>query len=149
MPALNYTTTIAVERTVAEIQVMLGKHGASAVAVRYAASVPVGVSFTMDGIHGPAVYTLPVDAAAMEKLLAQQWRRREIQRRYSSPDQAARVAWRVIKDWLAAQLALVDAQMVSLQTIMLPFMHEGGPETPTIYDRFLESGVKAIEPERG
>ena len=35
---------------------------------------------------------------------------------------AERVAWRVIKDWLEAQLALIDAQMATLDQVMLPYL---------------------------
>jgi hypothetical protein len=38
---------------------------------------------------------------------------------YSSREHAARVAWRVIKDWLEANLALIAAQMATIDQVML------------------------------
>ncbi|MGH4019999.1 MAG: hypothetical protein ACRDT0_12350 [Pseudonocardiaceae bacterium] len=52
MPTLNYTTTVPVARTVGEVQDMLARHGASAVAVRYVDRQPVGVSFQLATPHG-------------------------------------------------------------------------------------------------
>ncbi len=43
--------------------------------------------------------------------------------RYASAEQAGRVAWRVLKDWLEGQLALIDAGAVELEQVMLPWVH--------------------------
>jgi hypothetical protein len=143
--ALNYTTTISAEKTIGEIQRILQNHGASGVLVRYVDQRPTAVTFTMDGAHGPAAYTLPVDLPAMQALLDRQWSRRDIARKYATPEQAERVAWRTVKDWLEAQLALIAAQQVTMDRVMLPYRHESGMDSPTFYDRFIEAGAKAIE----
>lgn len=143
MPTLNYTTTIAVAKTVGEIQTMLGASGASAIMVRYADRRPVAVSFSLAGPHGDRAFTLPVDVAAMEKVLVQQRRAGQIPRRYSSPEQAERTAWRVVKDWLAAQLTLVEAQMASLDQVMLPYLHVDGDVT--LYESYRLREQRAIE----
>jgi len=145
MPTLNYTTKIAVEKTAQEINMLLGRHGADRVVISYREGRPVAISFSAPGAHGMAAFTLPVNADAMLEVLIRQANRREIPRAFATPEQAERVAWRVIKDWLAAQLALIETSMVSLERIMLPYRHEGGPETPTLYERFIESGHKRIE----
>jgi hypothetical protein len=143
MPTLNYTTTIAVTKTVAEMQTMLGAHGADAIMVRYANRAPVAVSFSMVGPAGERTsYTLPVDVNAMLGVLAKQWRDGKIARRYATQEQAERTSWRVVKDWLAAQLALIEAQMASLDQVMLPYLHVD-VET-TMYQAYLEHGRRAI-----
>lgn len=43
--------------------------------------------------------------------------------RYATEDQARMVAWRVLKDWLEAQLALIDAGIADLAQVMLPWVH--------------------------
>jgi hypothetical protein len=35
--------------------------------------------------------------------------------------QAIRVAWRIIKDWVEAQMALIETQMVTLEQVFLPY----------------------------
>jgi len=37
-------------------------------------------------------------------------------------DQAYRTAWANIRDWVEAQLALVDTQMVKMEEVFLPYM---------------------------
>jgi hypothetical protein len=117
---MNYTTAVPVARTTSEMQAMLGRSGADAVAVMYADSKPVGMSFSLMTPTGQRTFNLPVDVGAVQKLLAAQ--RRENKRVDDRPAQAERVAWRIVKDWLAAQLTLIDAQMASLDEVMLPYL---------------------------
>ena len=43
--------------------------------------------------------------------------------------EAARVAWRIIKDWLEAQLALVSAELADLEQVFLPYAQNGAGVT--------------------
>jgi hypothetical protein len=36
-------------------------------------------------------------------------------------DQAVRTAWRIVKDWVEAQMALVETQMVTTAEVFLPY----------------------------
>jgi hypothetical protein len=144
---LNYTTSVEAGRTVAEIQELLGQHGADRVMVGYTAKRPSSVSFSLDTPAGPRAFTLPVDVTAMHRVLQHQHGAREIERRYATAEQAERTAWRVVKDWLAAQLALVAAEMASLETVMLPYLVVDGSGT-TLHQRYLDQGLLALEAGR-
>lgn len=147
MATLNYTTTITAAKTVTEIQTMLGAAGASAVGVQYRERQPSGVSFTLPGPHGNRSFALPVNASGMHRALLEQWRAGHIRRSYATEDQAERTAWRVLKDWLAAQLALVEAQMATLDQVMLPYLHVDG-ET-TLYEAYRDREQLALEVGNG
>lgn len=41
--------------------------------------------------------------------------------KFLSNDQARRVAWRILKTWVEAQIAIIEAQLASLAEIMLPY----------------------------
>jgi hypothetical protein len=43
--------------------------------------------------------------------------------------EAVRVAWRIVKDWVEAQMALVETQMVSTQDVFLPYAVMGDGKT--------------------
>ena len=135
---LNYTTTVAAAKTVAQMQALLGKHGARAVVVRYESNEPSALSFTMETPTGERAFTLPVNVGGVLSVL-----RKTAPARYRSPEHATRVAWRIAKDWLEAQLAIVEAHMATLDQVMLPYLHVDG-ET-TMYQAFLERQTFAIE----
>jgi hypothetical protein len=144
MATLNYTTTVAVTRTVGEIQTMLGAAGASAVMIEYAAGEPSAVSFSLAGPHGDRAFRLPVDTVSMHKVLLRERRTGKIDRnKYATPEHAARVAWRVIKDWLEAQLALVAARMAQLDEVMLPYLVM--PSGQTLYSDYRAREQAALE----
>jgi len=133
---LNYTTKVPVAKTVSEIQSMLAGHAASRVAVDYDEDGrPSGVTFGIVTPHGPRVFTLPVDVTAMHRLLLSEDDAGNLARGGQSGavrrsrEHAERVAWRVIKDWLAAQLALVQTEMAALDQVMLPYLHVDAERT--------------------
>ena len=146
MSFLNYTTTISAEKTVGEVQAMLGKSGASAVATMYDQGRPAGVNFQMTTSHGLATFVLPVNIDGVQAALIKahkQGQARGLSKTSAySRDQAERVAWRVIKDWIEAQVALIAANMAQIDTVMLPYLLVDGQ---TLTDRYLERGALMLE----
>lgn len=146
---LNYTTKIAVHQTVAECQSILAAAGASSVATHYEDGHPSGLSFSLKTPHGTRAFTLPVNLDGMQRVLAQankEGRLRSDGHRNASlegREHAARVAWRVCKDWLEANLALIAAEQVTLPEVMLPYLHVDGDRT--LWQAYQEREQAAIE----
>ena len=134
MALMNYTTTVPVEKTVAELQRMLARAGARAVLVDYdERGEPAALAFQIQTDLGLRGYRLPANLEAVHKTLTQQWERRAVARRFVTRDQAARVGWRILKDWTAAQLAIIETRMVTLPQVMLPWMI-AGPSGESLYE---------------
>jgi hypothetical protein len=147
---LNYTTAIPAAKTVAECQAILAAAGADSVALHFSDGAPVGMSFILktEG-HGEQAFTLPVDTDAMQRVLSAASRAGKLRsdggRRtsYESREHAANVAWRVVKDWLEANLALIAAQQAGLDDIMLPFLHVAGNQT--LREAYRDGGRVSID----
>lgn len=148
MGTLNYTTTVPASRTIAEIQTALAKHGAGTIAVQYEGQKPCGLAFSLTTPHGLKAFALPVDVAAVHRLLTDQRDGRNGWAKNSRVDarveQAERVAWRVVREWLLAQLAIIEAQMATMDQVMLPYLRVD--DTHTLYERYRENEQKAITP---
>lgn len=141
---LNYTTTVDADKTAIECLAILTKHGASKVAISFSDDrQPDGLDFIIATPFGPRAYALPVNIPGTEKALLRAWRAGRIDRRFTEPAQARRVAWRVLKDWLEAQMALIDAGMVELPQVMLPWLLVD--EGHTLYAAWQASELRAIE----
>lgn len=126
MSVLNYSTKVPAARTIGEVQAMLAAHGAARVAVDYTGGKPSGITFSLTTVHGSRVFTLPVDVGAMHRLLlaeddAGRLKTGLVATR-SSREQAERVAWRIIKDWVEVQLVLVQTEMAAMDQIFLPYL---------------------------
>jgi hypothetical protein len=127
MPLLNYTTTVNTDRTAAQIQTILQRHGARAVLMEYGPDHQViGLSFKALTAYGEIPIRLPVDVAATFEVLKKQCRGGQIPRRYVTEQQARRITWRILKDWTEAQMALLETEMetemVKLEQIFLPYV---------------------------
>jgi hypothetical protein len=139
---VNYTTQIAATKTVGEMQTALAQAGASRISTDYEDGKPSALSFMLVTPHGPRHFTLPVNVPAMHRLLIAQWRAGKLRgttwNKISDMGQAERVAWRVMKDWLLAQLALVETEMAGLDQVMLPYLQIEEGTTKTLYDAYRE-----------
>ncbi|MHB1134251.1 MAG: hypothetical protein ACYC4L_17925 [Chloroflexota bacterium] len=122
MAILDYSTKVPVARTAGEIQDLLARSGARCVMIDYDRErQPVAIGFVIQTPSGHVAYRLPANVAGVEAALATAYKKGEIERRFATHEQATRTAWRVIKVWLEAQLALIEAGMAELPQIMLPY----------------------------
>jgi len=141
MPILNYTTTIDVEKTMGEINRALARRGVTRISTLYdEQGVAAGLAFTMKTDYGLRDFELPVRT---EGVLAAMKADAAIKPAQKTAAQAARVAWRIAKDWLEAQSALIDAQLATLDEVMLPYMVDGGGQTMYAVYRSTQKAIDA------
>lgn len=116
MPIMNYTTKVDVFATLGEIQGQLVKHGARKIMQDYDNDGHItALSFLIDTPNGPRGIRLPANVDAVWAVLTNQ-------KVKCDRNQAERVAWRIVKDWVAAQMAILESEMVQMDEIFLPYM---------------------------
>ena len=146
MAIKNYTTDVPVNKTVSEIHLMLADHGAKRILFDYGADSKVtAISFTIETPTGEQAVRLPANVERVREVMRQQKnnpRNRNRSQIDDSQDQAERVAWRIVKDWLADQLAILETEMVDVQQVFLPyFLNRQGQ---TLYEVY-SSGALMLE----
>jgi hypothetical protein len=62
---------------------------------------------------------------------------RKVPRHLRTQEQAIRVSWRIIKDGVEAQMAIVDTKMVQLEQVFLPYAIM--PDGRTLYERVRDA----------
>ena len=123
MPILNYTTGIAPEKTVSEIQRILGAKGATRVSIDYAQGKAVAVTFGLDVAGAPVSFRLPCNVEGIRASL----KRDKKMTAARDTAQCQRIAWRIVKDWVEAQMALVEAGQAEVAEVFLPYaIHSNG-----------------------
>ncbi|MBA7560651.1 hypothetical protein ES708_02280 [subsurface metagenome] len=143
MALLNYTTSIEATKTVGEIQGMLAGHGAKSILIDYAADGQVeALAFKILTPQGEIGIRLPIDPEAVLKVLTNQNRLGKVPRRYANRPQAIRVAWRIVKDWVQAQMAILETEMVKMEQIFLPYAIT--KDGQTVYDLFEQRQIKML-----
>ena len=129
MGLLNYTTKIDPDKTAQEIARCLSMHGASAVLTEYDPknSYVSAISFQIKLNDQKLGFRLPCDWKPVYAIITKDKKFRgwdEAKKRKWQSDwelQAVRTAWRIVKDWVEAQMALVETQMVTTAEVFLPY----------------------------
>lgn len=130
MAILNYTTTVDAFKTVSEIEYILMKHNAKSIMKNFENDHIVGLSFLVDVGNQQIPVKLPVKIEECLEILKRE-KQNGTKNIKATREQAERVAWRILKDWIEAQMALLDINMVQLQEIFLPYIEL--PDGNTIY----------------
>lgn len=135
MAIKNYTTTIDVYKSLGEIQGALASHGARKIMVDYdEAGQPVGVAFGIETPVGPRGFLLPANVEGVRAVLSRQ-------KVKAQDGQAERTAWRNVRDWIMAQMAIIEAGQVEMEEVFLPYLTDGRGRT--IYQLY-QGGKLAI-----
>ena len=134
MPIKNYTTSLSALQCVAKIQESLISHGAVGIQMMYDADKRISaLSFALPFKGEKKLsFQLPCEWRKFQQVLIDQ----EI-KRAGEDEYAYRVAWANLKDWVLAQMALYETQIVTMPQIFLPFME--GKDGQTLYQQ-LEKG---------
>ena len=141
MPLLNYTTKVDVYTTIGAIQGCLVKHGARKIMQDYdGEGRPQALCFAIDTKFGIRGIKLPANVDAVHKVLTNQ-------KVKCDREQAERVAWRILKDWVEAQMAILESEMVQMDEIFLPYMvaKDGLPT----YELYRENQLLIGAPDDG
>lgn len=136
MPLANYTTKVSTHRTVSEIQGMLAGHGARGILMNYDDhGYIVSLAFAINGPgDGPIEFKLPVDWRPVLAVLEQD---KKVPRSLRTQEQALRVAWRIVRDWIRAQMAFLETKMVKMEQVFLPYMLNA--QGKTLYEALVDS----------
>lgn len=136
MAIKNYTTTIKSEKTIGEIQLILAKHKAKAILTEYDSEGNViALSFKVDTINGEVGIKLPVNTEKVLQVLKNQSKNNTQVK--ATKEQALKTGWRNIKDWIDAQMALIETEMVTIDQIFLPYILN--KDGQTLYETFREN----------
>lgn len=118
MAILNYTTTIESEKSIMEIQKCLVKHGANKIVTDYENGIPKAVTFCLNIQETLVAFSLPANTRGVLKAMEKD---KNVPKSKCTEEQAQRVAWRIVKDWVEAQMAIVEAQMADMAEVFLPY----------------------------
>lgn len=141
MALKNYTTTINANKTIGEIQEILSKHGATAIMTEYSNGEVIALSFKINTPRGEIGINLPANTDKVLRVLKKQKQKNGQIR--DNQEQATKVAWRIIKDWIDAQMAILETEMVDMEEIFLPYIINNSGET--IYQAFKNNTLMLEE----
>jgi len=138
---LNYTTKIDANQTVGEIQRLLAQKNVKEIMVKYDNGFPSALMFSVCFGNEMLSYKLPCKWEKVHKIL-------QIEAKTSAQKtrtHALNVAWRVIKDWVESQIALIETEMVDMSEVFLPYQMI---DSVTVYERFTSTKLLSKRDEK-
>ncbi len=130
MAIKNYTSTVDCYTSLGEIQSALAKAGASKIMIDYDGGRPIAVTFAMNTAQGLSGFLLPACFEGTERVFKKQKLKLD-------PTQIERTAWRNVRDWVLAQIALVESADIQVDQVFMPYLTDG--KGTTLYQLY-ESG---------
>ena len=130
MPIKNYTTKVPAVQTVGEIQGILAAHGARRVMMDYGENGSVtAVTFALDCAGILQGFRLEARPEGVSAIMAKDHIK-------CDAEQAERIAWRNLKDWISAQVALVETAQATMDELFFPKLVDRNERT--IYEAFRQ-----------
>lgn len=140
----NYTSTVPAERSIAEIEQLLVRAKARNIAKQYDGQGQVlALEFSLPNETAAAIYVrLPANPDAVFEVLKRSKKRIDPRSIPRLRDQARRTAWRLMLDWVAVQLSLIEMRQAELMQVFLPYVMTSGEQT--FYDRLKGQKFAAL-----
>jgi len=143
----NFSTGVGVSQTIAEIEKILLAIGAESIVKQYHGDSRVkSIAFQIQINEEKKGFMLPANVEnviTIFKIYQAEWHLPKDE--FKLKEQAERVAWRIIKDWLHAQLSLIQVGQAQPEQIFLPYMWDG---KRTLYEALKERNFNLALPER-
>lgn len=119
MPLKNYTTRVPASQSIRETETALIRAGAIGTSYEYerGTSRIEALAFRLEVKGNHWNFALPVNWKLFQVVLKEQGIRD-----WNDEDYVYRVAWRNIRDWVLAQMALYETALVELPQVFLPFV---------------------------
>lgn len=136
----NYSTSIAAEKSILEIEQLLSQFGASAVMKEFLLDGRVkSLAFKLNDKS----FKLPANIEGVKNVLFSGKRERHGRNTMSNRDeQSYRVAWRVLRDWIHSQLSVIASGQAQPEEMLLPFMFDG---KRTLYEAYTQGRLQIGE----
>jgi hypothetical protein len=135
----NYTTTISVEKTIGEIELLLTRYGAKKILKEYDDNQNIThLTFMVKHDTGLIPIRLPSNPEKIILILNEKVDERIIPKKYKNDiEQASRIMWRIILDWVDSQMTMIEIGQRTLLEIFFADICPVGSER-TLSDKLTE-----------
>lgn len=143
----NYTTEVPTDRTIAEIQKLLAENGALGIAFEYDGQGNLdALFFRIEYQRKQLPFRLPAKPKEVYQALFAHMQYQNVEQyRVQRMEKATRIAWRICKLWLEAQLTHVNLGQAKIQEVFLPYLVMD--DNKTLYERMETSQFLLPSPD--
>lgn len=142
----NYTCDVPVSRTIARIEELLARCGATHIGKEYSIKGEVvALQFAIESGADKHVIKLPANPAAVFDALRAEVSRPRNGTMDRLKEQSQRTAWKLMQDWVEVQMSLISMKQADPLQVFLPYVWNG---KQTFYSALKANGFRAMLPEK-
>lgn len=142
----NYTSDVPVSRTIARIEELLARCGASHIAKEYGAGGVVNALQFMISVNSQNhVIKLPANPQKVFDALKAQVSKPRKDTMQRIREQSQKTAWKLQQDWVEVQLSMIEMGQAEILQVFLPYVFNG---RQTYYEALSERGFKGLISEK-
>ena len=123
-PIKNYTSTVAINKSVQHIEDQLIRHGAQEILKIIEGGKLVGIAFIISVSGKNIPFRIPARLDRVEKKLRELIRRPINGTLQRVAEQAGKTAWKILSDWVDIQMTLIDLEQAELAEVFMPFAYD-------------------------
>ncbi len=122
----NYTSKVPASQSIRYIEGKLVSKGATQIAKSYDKDKRVErIRFTLKIDGSDMLFNLPARFENCERVMTRQLSNRaKAETRRKVPAQAERTAWKILADWVDAQMAMIELAQVDVMEVFLPYAYD-------------------------
>lgn len=146
----NYTSQVPVSTSVSFIEQCLTKNGARQILKEYdAAGRCDGICFSIPINNSEIHFRLPAQIANCERVLMSTLSRRaRPETKKQIPKQAERTAWKILSDWVEAQMAMIELAQVEVMEVFMPYLYNPATKQ-TFFQQAKENNFQKLLSDGG
>ena len=145
MPLKNYTSKQPASRSIEYIERKLVQQGATQILKTYGPDGRLSAicfSMMIGGVE--MSFKVPAKVQACEEVLyANLSPRAKPETKAKIPKQAERTAWKIVQDWVEAQMAMIELAQVDIMEVFMPYLYDGSTGQ-TFFEKMKVSKYKAL-----
>lgn len=120
----NYTSSVAAEKSIQNIEKILIGMGARNIMKEYSSEGRVeSISFSIPDGEGVRPYKLPAKQDTVKKLFLKEYKRPTQNQIKTCEQQAERTAWKNVKEWVELQATMIKLEQVEFMEVFMPYMY--------------------------
>ena len=137
----NYTSQAQMASIFSDINDSLASHGANRISMDFENHRATAIHFILEVQGGQATFRLPAHIENVVELVRRANETSHMAKLTGDRliDQAYRTAWANIRDWVAAQMAMIDSMQAKTEEVFMPYLLVDEHQNRTLFEAYDEN----------
>lgn len=128
MAVKNITSTIKTEKTIMELEQLLIRFGAKGILKEYKGTQIDSIAFYLEQNNRKIPFKLPMNLERARRVIEKAVDEKKLPSKFKQEpyrtEKAQIVGWRIIKDWIHAQISILEIEFAEPIEILLPYAYD-------------------------